>query len=343
MAAVQYDDVLKKIKSGSFDRLYYFYGKDIMSVEKLTRFLISETDESGFQKFTGDDFNISSFADYIQMFPMSADYNVIAVNDLNAENLPADDLKYLLETLEYIPETTVVIFYITGFDVKAGKKFPSPKNKKIIDFVSKHGVLCEMELKSVPELASVIIKSAQKQGCRIDRRNAEKIVQLCLCNSMMIKNETDKLCSYADGKDITSDMIDALVPQQLDSTVFNLAKAVAAFNLKRAVVLLDEVFLQQNDAVSVIAALSGTFIDFYRAKAALSCGRSEADVINDFNYKGREFVVRNSFRDCRRMSESHLKKCLDILADADKTIKSFSCSPRLITEQAVVKMTVREI
>ncbi|HAS78191.1 MAG TPA: DNA polymerase III subunit delta [Ruminococcus sp.] len=343
MAAAQYDDILKKIKSGNFDRLYYFYGKDIMSVEKLTHFLISKTDESGFQKFTGDNFNISQFSDYIQMFPMSADYNVIAVNDLNAENLSADDLKYLLETLEYIPETTVIIFYITGFDVKSGKKFPSPKNKKIIDFVSKHGVLCEMELKSVSELALMIIKSAEKQGCTINRRNAEKIVQLCLCNSMMIKNETDKLCSYAAGNEITSDMIDALVPQQLDSTVFNLAKAVAAFNLKKALILLDEVFLQQNDAVSVLAALSGTFIDFYRAKAALSCGKSENDVISDFNYKGKEFVVRNAFRDCRRMSESHLEKCLDILTDADKTIKSFSCNSRLITEQAVVKMTVREI
>ncbi len=347
MASVKYEDAVKRIKSGDFGGIYYFYGRDIMSVEFLAKLLIKKITAGGgeesYQKFTGDNFNLSEFADYAEMFPMTAEYNLIAINDLNAENMSADELKQLIETLEYIPSTSVVLFYITGFDVNKGKKFPTPKNKKLIDFVSKNGVLCNMELKTVSELASSVIKAVGQQGCSVSRTNAEEIARLCLCNSMMIKNEVDKLCSYSAGNEITADMIANLVPRQLDATVFNLAKAVASFNTKKALMLLDEIFLQQNEAIAVLGAVSGTFIDFYRAKTAVLCGKTENDVINDFSYKGKEFAVRNAFRDCRKVSLKHLEKCLCILKDTDKKLKSFSGNERLAVEQAVVKMSIREI
>lgn len=344
--AFSYDDVLKSIKSGELKNIYYFCGRDVMSVESLARQLIkkiSNGDESSYQKFIGKELNISEFADYCEMFPMSADYNLIVINDLNAEEFSADEIKSFLDILENVPPSTVVLIYITGIDIKGGKKYPTAKNKKITDFTAKNGVFCEMELKTPQELGKSAMKLAEKLGCPLNRYNAEKIVQLCLCNSLMIKNEVEKLCSYADGMEITADMIDALVPKQLDSTVFNLAKAVTSFNVKQSLLLLDEVFLQQNDAINVLGSITGAFIDFYRAKAAVSCRRSENDVINDFSYKGREFVVRNSFRDCRKISDSHMKKCLNILKETDKALKTFSGNDRIIIEQAVVRMAVREI
>ncbi len=340
---LQYDDIVKKIKSGSFDKVYYLYGRDILSVENLTKFIISKVtkngDESSFQKFVGKELSMEDLVDYSQMFPMMTEYNLIVINDLNAEEMTAENIKSFNEIIDTLPETTIILIYITGFSIKEGKKYLSSKNKKIIDYIAKHGTVCEMELKTVQELAKSVIKSAEKSGCSISMTNAFNIVQLCLCNSMMIKNELDKLCSYADKSEITADMISELVSKQLDSTVFNLAKAVSMFNTRQALTLLNELFLQQNNSLVILGAISNTFIDFYRAKTAISSGRTENDILSDYSYKGREFVVRNAMRDCRKISEAHLRKCLCILTDTEKKLKSFSGNERILIEQAIVSMT----
>ncbi|MFR0950574.1 MAG: hypothetical protein ACLSFT_08630 [Ruminococcus callidus] len=38
---------------------------------------------------------------------------------------------------------TVLVFDVTGFDPKNGKKTPQGKNKNLIDGIAKHGVVCE--------------------------------------------------------------------------------------------------------------------------------------------------------------------------------------------------------
>ena len=72
MAVLQYDDVVRKIKSGSFERVYYFYGRDIMSVENITKLLIAKIthngDESSYQKFIGKELGLSELYDYSEMF-----------------------------------------------------------------------------------------------------------------------------------------------------------------------------------------------------------------------------------------------------------------------------------
>ena len=42
MAAVKYSEAVKQIKSGELFKLYYFYGRDTLMVEKLTSALIKK-------------------------------------------------------------------------------------------------------------------------------------------------------------------------------------------------------------------------------------------------------------------------------------------------------------
>ena len=63
-----------------------------------------------------------------------------------------DITKSLIEALKKIPQQTVVIFNVTGFDLKNGKKTITGKNKKLVDFAAKNGIVCEQELKHLPNL-----------------------------------------------------------------------------------------------------------------------------------------------------------------------------------------------
>lgn len=341
MANLNINDAIKAIKSGDIKSIYYFYGKDILMIEKLTalilkRLIKSSTD--GYIKLDGGNLNLSELSDMAEMYPMFSEYNCILINDLNADSLVGEGLKRLLEIIKGIPPTTIIIFNITGFDLKMGKRTVSAKNKKLISMVVENGIVCEANFKTGSELIRAIIDRAKKEGCAINKNNAEEIVELCLCDSMLIKNELDKICAYADGSEITKEMIGMLVSKQLDSNAFALAKSVVSLRTNESMQILDELMEQRAEGIVVLSAISSAFIDLYRARAALANNKRADNVVKDFNYRGREFVVRNAFNSCGRISLEHLRECLKILREADLSLKSMRTNSRVIIEKAIIEM-----
>ena len=58
----------------------------------------------------------------------------------------------------------------------------------------------------------------------------------------------------------------------------------------------------------------------------------------DFDYRGRDFLIRNAERDCKRASISQLRKSLFLLAQADLALKSGRSGPRTVLEELIGKM-----
>jgi DNA polymerase-3 subunit delta len=341
MANLSVAETTKLIKSGDIKNTYFFYGKDILEIEKLTKLLLKKLVKSttdGYTKLDGERLNLSELSDMAEMYPMLTEYNCILINDLNADSLVGDDLNRLLKIIEELPPTTIIIFNITGFDLKTGKRTVSAKNKKLIEFIAKKGIVCEAYFKTGSELTKSIIDRVTKEGCTITRSNAEEIAELCLYDSMLIKNELDKLCAYADGLGITKEMIGMLVSKQLDSNAFALAKAVVLLKADESMQILGELMEQRAEGIVVLSAISSAFIDLYRARAALVNNKRADNVVQDFNYKGRDFVVKNAFNSCGKISLEHLREYLKILRQADLSLKSTRTDSRVIIEKAIIEM-----
>ena len=341
MAQVDVKEVNSQIKKGDFKNLYYFYGKNISGVEAVTKLLIKQTvggmEEIALTKITGKDINIPNFRDTLEMLPMMCEYNCILINDYNCDEMREDITKQLIEALKEIPPQTIVIFNITGFDVKDGRKTVTAKNKKLVDFVAKNGVVCEQELKTPDELSKSILGSVLKRGCEISIGTARQLAEMCLCNPLVISSEIEKLCAYTNGGIITSETLELLVAQQTDTTVYSLANAVAAFNKQAAFDALDDLMAQRVSRGTIISAVSGAFTDLYRASAAKKNGRTINVMMKDFGYT-RDFVVKNAFRDSSKMSTEKLRKCICILRDTAVTLNSTGADERIVLEQAITKM-----
>lgn len=343
MAAVSDKELVKAIKAGEFSSVYYFYGKDTANVsayaKRLAEKLVRAEDETyNLHRFEGKTFDLGRFSDAAEAFPLGAERVCILVNDLNADALGEEDLKFLIEILGALPPTTTVIFFATGISPEAaGKKTLTAKNKKLIDAIAKKGSVCEFSYKKPAELAKWIEGRAKALGSAISSANAQYLAFLCLSDTLLIENEIAKLCSYAGGE-ITAEAIDLLVTKQLDSNAFALAKAVVSFNSKQAISLLDELFSQRAEPVAILAALSMSFSDLYRAKLAQNEGISSAQVLEDFGYRpNRKFAVDNAFRDVRKISIEKLRLCMKIMAETDGKLKSSRGDGRLLLEKAVVQ------
>ena len=346
MPFVNDSQLAKSIRSGEISSLYYFYGKDVSTLEAYTKRLVSklvkkEQEDLNLNILSGKNLDLSQLADICDALPMFADRVVVTINDLNAEQLNAEDMKFLTSILSNLADTTTVIIYATGIDVYNGKKALVGKNKKLCDLASKVGYACEFAFKKASELVKPITAKVEKQGCTISKKSAEYLANQCLCNMLIINNEIDKLCSYSMGKEITNDTIDLLVPKQLDTNAFALARAVTHFNGKLAMELLAQLYDQQSEGIAILGAISMAFIDLYRARVAINDGVSQADVISDFSYRGRAFAVRNAFRDCSSISVSRLRRCIKILGDTDIKLKSSRIDSKLLLETAITEMLIK--
>lgn len=339
----------KSLKKHEIDNLYYIYGQNITGIQKLTRQIIKsvvgENEDFALTRLNGKKLDFSELYDTIQMMPMMSEYNCILINDYDCEK-PREDMrgqtadtfnKKLLETLKDIPSSTVVIFNVTGFEVKTKKGKITDKNKKLADFVAKNGTVCEMCLLSPAEMTDFILSGVSAGGAVISNTNARELADMCLYDVLTVENEINKLCSYAQGREITHDMLELLVHRQTNTTVFQLADAVASFSRQSAFNALNELMTDKNNRGSVLANITNSFLDMYRASCARNSGRGIQDVMGDYSYVW-EFKVKNAFRDSSRMSTARIRTCIKILRDTAVKLNSTAVDEKIVLEQAVTEM-----
>ena len=344
MAAVSESEFFSSLKSGKLSKVYWLYGKNYAFSEQCAKKLVSKIVKKGdetynLHSFQGAGLDVGELAEACEMLPVFADHNCCTVCDLNADQLSADSIKELTTVISDLPEETVLIIYNTSADICDGKKYPTPKNKKVLDVVSKVGVSCNFELKKPADLARSLSARAEKLGCSLSQQNAAYLAELYNSNIIMLDNELDKLAAYADGSEITRETIDLLSADQLDSTSFDLARAITMFDSRKAMTLLNELFIQKTDPISILYAVTSGLMDMYRARLAIGAGKYIDDVIKDFSYpRTREFVIKNAFRDVRQIPLPRIRNCVRIAAETDRLFKSSAADPQVLLQEAIVKM-----
>lgn len=339
------NQLYKQIRAGDIKPCYLFYGKDVATLEqvvhKLTAKLVpADARDLNYHYFTSDELSLSELGDIAASLPVFADRIVVALNDINAENMRADDLKYLKSIIADVdPETVTLIIYATGTDLCAGKKSLSKKNLALAEHVVKSGgTVVEFAYKKPYELVKYIQGQVEKRGARIAPDAAKTLAELCLCNLLMINNEIEKLCAYRFKGDITADDVTLLASGQTDTDAYKLAKAVASGDTKAVFTILPELYSRQQESVQLLSVVGGAFLDLYRAKLALISGRGESDISSDFDYKRREFAIKNALRDCSRIPVERLRYCLRVMSDCDIDMKSKRTDQRILFETAITRM-----
>lgn len=340
MALVRASDLLKQLQGGDIRSLYYLWGSDVASVESLTHRMVKRLtggDSHAVTRFDGAAFDADAFTDAAMLFPMCADYNVLLINDFDCEQQRDSVIKQVSGVLSELPPTTVVIVYQTGVDVCGGKRKPTSKNAKFQQLFQTNGMLCEMAVRTPAQLGKTIAEKAARSGCTISKKNAEFLAERCLCNLLVLRSELDKLCAYAQGQEITESMITELVSGQIETDSYALARAVISKNAKETMRLFGALIpFESPDAI--LAALSASMMDLYRAASAMAAGLQMESVRSDFPYQRREFAVKNAFRDCRKLSMEQLRACIQILETTSAGLHSMRTDPQLQIEQALISM-----
>ncbi len=328
------------ISAGRIKNVYFLYGKEPFLVKTYTDKIVKKT--------VGDDpidFNLIKLAsnpdagtliDYVEGLPVFADMKVVIVNDVKPDTLDPEDYKAYLDIIGNVPDTTVLIFSITGIELNDTKKAV----KDFISAVGKAGTVCRLD--GVPEnkIVDLVVRKAAKGGIVIAPEDAAYLSERVLCDMTLVSSESSKLMDYVGrGGVITRDVIDKLVGKHLDTSVFELATAINAGERENAFRIVDDLFAQRISAVNILSAMTGAYLDLYRAKVAKMTGVLPAQAAEQLGYpKNRDWVVKRSMTAVSHLRLGYLRETLFILSEADTEIKSMPLDARVIFDKTVTKL-----
>lgn len=345
MAEIGEQQLRKQIKENSFENAYLIYGEESYLkeyyVSQMREKIVDKTFESfNYHFFDGKDISLDEILKDAQMLPMMSEYNLVVARDYPVDKTQSD-IKLLEEYLSDCPDTTVFILWYDSLepDVK------SAKFKKLIKAFDSAGAVVNMQKRSESDVARLLVSGAKKRGAVLDIENAKYLISVSGNDMKNLLNELDKLSYFVKGGEITKDIIDNMATKCLQARIYDLSKFVVSGNSDKAYEVLDTLFAMKEEPVIILSAISSVYVDMYRVKCAKTAGFTYDDVAKHYNYRGREFALRNASRDCANLSEKQLTSSLDAITNTDIKMKSTAVDKKLLIEELIIKliMTAREM
>ena len=181
----------------------------------------------------------------------------------------------------------------------------SAKWKKFIAEVMKKGVVACMERRTQPDLEKLLCAAASKRGCELSRQDAARLINYAgndwkRCTTKWKRCVPMWRAEPSHGKRLT-DLPPGIWRQPFSCWGRPLLREITTRHIRYWNLL----FYQNEEPVNVLAVLSSVYLDLYRVRAAVQSGFSAQEPAKYFDYKKKEFRLRNAERDVRPLSPFH--------------------------------------
>lgn len=330
----------KQIKTGELTGLYVLYGEEdyIKSFycERIIKKAVADYQSFNLQRYDGTP-DMDKLSAAVSNLPLMSPRKCVVLHDVDPQGLRANDWKELQGIIKSLPEECVLVFH---FDALRPNPKKDARFKSLLTLAQKNGLSAQIDAPPRRAILSFISKRIHAAGCEMDVETADYLIETCGAGLNNLGCEVDKLCALSGYGRITKEHVDEVAIRPATSSIYDLARAAVAGRLDRGMAILDELFYKKEEPVIILSALSGAFCDLYRAKAAALSGVGDTRIAADFNYRGREFRVRNALRDSRGASLSGLADCLGLLMRADGRVKGTRADKRTVLEQLLVEISL---
>lgn len=336
-------ELKKHLREQPIAPLYFFYGEESYLTAHYAAQVAAKAvgkdalAEFNYQKFDGQVCTVGELEDAAEALPLMAEHKCVVVRDYDVGGAPAAAHERLMALVSDPPAACVLVFWtdILHPDLKKNAKW-----KAFAAAVESVGVCAAFPRKSTGDIVKLLCAGAGRRGCGLRPDTARQLVEQCGDDLNLLLNELDKLCALAGEGEITREMVASAATRNLEASVFDLSKALLQNNYARAYGILNGLFVNREEPVSILAALSNAYADLYRAKVAAAAGLPAESLAADFAYRGREFRLRYAARDSARIPLPVLRQSLEVLADADRRLKSTRADKRVVLEETAARLIV---
>ena len=340
MPKLSYEKFSQRVATQNTDKIYLLSGEKYFldHFENIIKNKILNDNNNDFNDtiFDGENINLNDLENAIDTLQLNSNKKCITIKNLEWENQSSEDIEYLIKIFSDIPEycTVLLIEYheITG--TKNINKF-----KKIEKFVNENGIFCKFDVNDIPIEKHLVRWAKDEYHKNLSIEDAKIIKEKC--NNLditHIRNELKKICNYEKKENISKSSLEIISDISEKRIIFDLPKSIFSKNTKKSFEILNSLIKNKEDPIAILSVICSEYIDLYRVKILCQKNNNLNEIINNFDYKNKEFKIKNAYKRCQNFSIEKIKKSLEYLLETDIQLKSTNIDKQLILQNLIIKL-----
>lgn len=334
-----FEDAIKSsLGRGEVLPVYVLHGDDSYLVSHYENLIVKKTcgEDNVFdlQKFERD-VDLRLVSDAVNQFSMLGGRKCVILTDYDFENASKSDFDRLIELLSenYENSTLVLRFDAIDFDPKH-----SARAKKIVA-AAESGCGCSAVLnhRSESDLVRMLINGANRRGNHMDAAVAKFMIENCGLDINTLVRELEKVCCFCEDK-ITREDVELVCVKSVDASVYDYVKMIIACDTLKSLNMLNDLLYMRVEPMVILYTAASAFIDMARMNAAKKAQKAVSDVVSDFSYGNKAFLVTRASQNLKRFNDKKLSLAMSEILSADKLLKSYSGDGKIILEEMTVNL-----
>ncbi|GAA0353886.1 DNA polymerase III subunit delta [Bacillus horti] len=338
---MSFDQALKKVKTGSIERIHVLYGSqrflmDEYIQELSKQVLDEETADFNFERYELSENPIEQAIEAAETLPFMGERRLIIANDATflTGQKSTSKVEHDLSALERYVQDPVdySVFVLLIHQDKLDER------KKVVKELKKSGRLISCQALKENELVPWLIERAQMYQVVMTDEGAALLVQLVGGQLQMLQKELEKVAQYVGkGGKITPDEIRELVTKTVEQDVFSLIEHVVHSRLQPAFQTLQELLKRNEEPIKILFLLARQFRIIFRVKEMERKGYTQSQMAQTIGI--HPYVAKLAVQQSKRFTSEQLLLILDQLAEADYEMKIGKKDKPLVLEMFFIQLS----
>lgn len=328
----------KMLKDNSYPKVILLYGREQFLIdwaygELVAKFINPQAKTLDLTIFDEEKIDINSITDAIETFPILSEMRLVVLSDFKGlktegnKQLRTDDELKFIESLEQIPQSTILIVKASEVD----------KRRKLYKAFDKYGKIFDFTALSESDLRSFIVKHFGIHGKKIEFAAVEQLIrnsgylnkesEYTLYN---LENDIKKISAYSDGNAVIAGDVMVFLEESLETNIFAMFDYISRSDINRAMLLLNSLLKNGVNEYQIIALLASQFELMLKVKELKEEGNTLSHIASTL--KVHEFRVKKANEFILNYEKSTIIKWLTFVYNMDRSIKDGSMSASLLLE-----------
>ncbi len=328
------------MKEGTLPGLLLLWGEDAPLMagykRRLERWAVTAFPDFNRSQYDGRfPLDLEVLGDAARSLPMMAPRRFVLVEDLDPGLLSTGGLEKLRQLAEELPEETLLV--MTMGSVLPDLKKKGSKGAQVFQLCERLGGVCHFPKPAGSAAVQRMVSAAEKAGSSISKDAAQLLAEYCGREPQRMLTEVQKLAAHSP-EGITPEDVRSLVAPVTEARVFDLPDKIIARNFTAAMAAINDLVFLRESPVSILSILSMAFVDLYRAGVARKAGIPDAEAKKALGYGGSGYRYDKGAQNQRKFSIPTLERILELLAEADKQMKTTGPDARVVLETTVAEI-----
>lgn len=315
------------IKNQAFKNVYLIYGpEDYLRRQyrdKLKNAILPESDTMNYNYYEGKGIDVNEVIAMAETLPFFADHRLIILENTGFFASACDPMAAYVKE---IPEATIMIFVEENVD----------KRNKLFKAVTAAGYAANMASPDQETLIKWVAGMLKNDGRKITRGDVLLFLSIIDMDMENIRQELEKLVCYTMGRDVvTSEDIHAVCSVHTENKIFDMINAIAAKNLKDAMVLYNDLLTLKEPPMRILYLIARQFNVLLQIRE-LSGQGFPSNIIAERTAM-KEFIVRKNLGLARRFTVAELRAAVEFCLQMEEDVKTGRMQDQIAVELVIYK------